>query len=81
MRGAVDEVCPGDYGGGEADGGAIERGDEDLGMCVEGACYFGVVGDEGGQPSAANVGAGGEGAGKGHVCAAVKKLVRTEGVV
>ena len=33
----------GDERGGEADDGAVERGDEDLGVRVEGVCDFEVV--------------------------------------
>lgn len=35
MRCAVDEIREGDQGGGQADCWSIERGDQDLGMCVE----------------------------------------------
>lgn len=71
MRGAVYEVRPGDYGGGETDGRTVERGDENFWVCVEGVCYFDVVGDEGGEPGFTEVGAGGKGAGEGYICAAV----------
>lgn len=39
MRRGVDEVGKGDQGCGEADGGPVERGDQDLGVCVEGVGY------------------------------------------
>lgn len=35
VRHGVDEIGEGDQGGGEADCGPVERGDEDLGVCVE----------------------------------------------
>jgi hypothetical protein len=46
VRRGVDEVAECDEGGGEADGGAVERGDEDFRVCVEGVRYVEVVGDE-----------------------------------
>lgn len=55
MRSCVDEVREGDEGGGEADGGAVECHDEDLGVGVEGAGDVDVVGDE----AAEDVAAGG----------------------
>ena len=70
MRGCVDEVGEGDEGGGEADGGAVESGDEDFGVRVEGVCYFEVVGDEVFEGVAADVDVGGEGAGDCYVGAA-----------
>lgn len=70
MRGAVYEVRPSDYGGRKAHGRAVERGDEDFRVRVEGVCYFDVVCDEGGEPGAADVGARRGGAGEGYVCAA-----------
>ena len=63
MRGCVDEVGEGDEGGGEADGRAVERGDEDFGVRVEGVRYFEVVGYEGLEGFAAGVGVWGGGAG------------------
>lgn len=68
VRGGVDEVGEGDEGGGEADRGAVQRRDEDLGVVVEGAGDVDVVGDE----AADEVAAGGAaevaaGAGDGHV--------------
>lgn len=67
MRGSVDEVGEGDEGGAEADGGAVERGDEDFRVRVEGVCDFEVVGHEAAEPVAARVGVGGEVAGHGYV--------------
>lgn len=46
MRRRVNEVGEGDEGGGETDDGAVERGDEDLGMRVEGVGDVEVAGDE-----------------------------------
>ena len=43
MRGAVDEIRVRDERGGEADDGAVEGCDEDLGVRVEGVCDFEVV--------------------------------------
>jgi len=74
VRGAVYEVRPGDYGGGETDGRTVERGDENFWVCVEGVCYFDVVGDEGGEPGFTEVGAGRKGAGEGYICAAVWRV-------
>lgn len=70
MRGGVDEVGEGDEGGGEADGGAVESGDEDFRVGVEGVCYFEVVGDEVFERVAPDVDVGGEGAGDCYVGAA-----------
>ncbi len=50
-----------DEGGREADGGPVERGDEDLRVRVEGAGDVEVVGREGLQGGAAGVGGGGGG--------------------
>lgn len=44
VRGAVDEVGVGDQGGGEANDGAVEADDEDLGVGVEGLGDIEVVG-------------------------------------
>lgn len=41
---AVDEVCVGDEGGGQADHGAVEAYDEDFGVGVEGLGYVEVEG-------------------------------------
>lgn len=71
MRGGVDEVGEGDERGGEADGGAVERRDQDLGVCVEGVGDVQVVGDEGLEPVAAGGFVGGHGARDGDVGAAV----------
>ena len=75
MAGAVDEVRVRDERGGEADDGAVERGDEDLGVRVEGVRDFevvagyvaegfavdvGGVGGVGGGAADGDVGAGGE---------------------
>lgn len=46
MRRAVDEVCVGDDCGGEADDGAVEADDEDLGVGGEGFCDVEVEGYE-----------------------------------
>lgn len=70
MRGRVDEVGEGDQRGGEADGGAVERGDEDFRVRVEGVRDFEVVGREGAEPVLAGVGGGGGGAREGYVGAA-----------
>lgn len=51
----VDEVGEGDQGGGETDGGAIERRHQDLGVRVEGVGDVQVVGDEALEPEAALV--------------------------
>ena len=40
MRGAVYEIAEGDERGGETDCGAVESGDEDFGVRVEGVGYF-----------------------------------------
>lgn len=48
MWGCVDEVGVGYQGGGEADGGAVESGYEDLRVGVEGVGVVQVVSDEGG---------------------------------
>ena len=53
MRRGVDEIGEGDQRGGETDGGPVERGDEDLGVCVEGVRDVEVVADEGSEPVAA----------------------------
>lgn len=50
MRGRVDEVGEAQEGGGEADGGAVEGGDEDLGVRVEGLGGVKVVGREAREP-------------------------------
>lgn len=47
MRGGVDEVGEGHKGCGETDCWAIECGDEDLGVVVDGAGEVEVVDDEG----------------------------------
>lgn len=70
--GGVDEVGEGDEGGGEADGGAVERGHEDVGVRVEGVGDVEVVGDKGLEPHLALVKGGCVGLGaKGYVGAAV----------
>ena len=79
MGGGVDEVGEGDEGCGEADGGAVESGDEDFRVRVEGVCYFEVVGDEVLEGVAADVGVGGEGAGDCNVGAAGSWLVSAIG--
>jgi hypothetical protein len=72
VRERVDEVGEGDEGGGEADCRAVERGDEDLGVRVEGVRDVQVIGDEGFEPGLALVDGGGVFcAAKGDVCAAV----------
>lgn len=43
---AVDEVCEAGDGGGEADDGAVEPEDDDLGVCGEGVRDVKVEGDE-----------------------------------
>lgn len=43
MWSCVDEVAEGYEGSGKADGGTIESGDQDLGMCVEGIGDFKIV--------------------------------------
>lgn len=58
-RARVDEVGVGDEGGREADGGAVEGGDEDFGVGVEGLGYVEVVGEEGAEPVLAGVFGGG----------------------
>lgn len=55
MRGTVDEVAEGGDGGGEADGRAVERADEEFGVRVEGVGDVEVVGYEGLEPGAADV--------------------------
>ena len=72
MRSSVDEVAEGDESGGETDCRAVESGDEDFGVRVEGVCYFEIVGHEGSEGFAADVGAGGEGAGYGYVGATAR---------
>lgn len=80
MRRGVDKVGEGDESGGEADGGPVERGDEDLGVRVEGVCDVEVVGDEGFEPHLALVGGGGvDLRAKGYVCAAVGISVSIRG--
>ena len=77
MRRGVDEVGVRDQRGGQPDGGPVERGDEDLGVRVEGVRDFEVVGDEAAEVVAAGlrggvvagglrgyVGAAGEGGGR-----------------
>jgi hypothetical protein len=51
----VDKVREGDKCGGQTDGGAVERGYEDLRVRVEGVGYVEVVGDEIFEPMAASV--------------------------
>lgn len=46
MRGGINKIREGDEGGGEADGRAVEGGDEDFGVRVEGVCDVEVVGYE-----------------------------------
>ena len=70
MRGGVDEVGEGDESGGETNGGAVESGDEDFRVGVEGVCYFEVVGDEVFERVAPDVDVGGKRAGDCHVGAA-----------
>lgn len=70
MRCAVDEVRPGDYGGGKTDCGPVEGGNEDFGVRGEGVRYGEVVGDEAAEPVVVGVGGGGEGTGYGYVCSA-----------
>ena len=68
MRRAVDEVRVGDQRGGEADDGAVERRDEDLGVRVEGVRDFEVVADVVAEGFAVDVGGGaGGGAAGGDV--------------
>lgn len=43
MGSCVDEVAERYEGGRETNGGAIERGDQDLGMCVEGIGDFEII--------------------------------------
>lgn len=43
MRSGVDEVAERYESGGKTDGGAIESGDQDLRMCVEGIGDFEIV--------------------------------------
>lgn len=72
MRRAVDEVCVGDYGGGEAHDGAVEPDDEDLGMGGKGFCDVEVEGDKGLEELLAGfAGVGGIWPADGDVCAAV----------
>lgn len=78
VRGCIDKVRERDEGGGEADCGAVEGGDEDLGVRVEGLCYFEVVGHEGAEPVAAEFGRGfvfWSGTGGGYVGAAGKVVL------
>ena len=70
MWGGVDEVGKRDQGGGEADGGAVESGDEDFRVCVEGIRDIKVVGDEVSECVAPNIDIGGERAGNCYVGAA-----------
>lgn len=72
MRRGVDEIRERDQGGGQPDGGAVERGDEDLGVRVEGVGYVEVVGYEVLQPrlSRVDIGRGGARGAEGYVCAA-----------
>ena len=70
MRGGVDEVRERNKSGGEADSGAVESGDENFRVCVEGVCYFEVVGDEVFERVAPNIDIGGERAGYCYVGAA-----------
>ena len=46
MRSRVHEICKASECGGEAHGRAIQSGDEDLGVCVEGVCDVEVLSDE-----------------------------------
>lgn len=55
MRGGIDKVGERDQGGGEADSGAIECGDEDFGVGVERVGDVDVVGDKSFEPVAARV--------------------------
>jgi hypothetical protein len=67
----VDEVAERDQRGGKTNSGPVERGDEDLGMRVEGVGDVEVVCDEGFEPGLALVdGAGVFGAAEGDICAA-----------
>lgn len=67
----VDEVGEGDEGGGEANDGAVEADDEDLGVRGEGVRDVEVEGDEGGEPELVRVGrVDGGGAADGDVGAA-----------
>ena len=50
MRHAVDEICEGGHGSGQADGRAVEPDDKDLRVCGEGVAEVEVVGDEVVQP-------------------------------
>lgn len=76
MRGGVDEVGEGDEGGREADGGAVKSGDEDFRVCVEGVCYFEIVGNKVAEGVAPDVDVGGEGAGDCYVGAAAGLINR-----
>ena len=75
MWGAVDEVRPGDQGGGQADHRAIEGGDEDFGMCVEGIRHFEVISHEAGQPVPADVGARRDGTRHFDICTTAETKV------
>lgn len=67
----VDEVGEGDERGGQADGGAVEGGDEDLGVVRERPRDVEVVGDEAADDLAAGVVLeAAAGARRGYVCAA-----------
>ena len=57
----------GDERGGEADDGAVEGCDEDLGVRVEGVCDFEVVAGYVAEGVAVDVGGGGGGAADGEV--------------
>lgn len=50
MWGAVDEVCPAYEGGGQADDGAVESDDDDLGVVGECVCDVEVECDKGLEP-------------------------------
>lgn len=67
MRRAVDEIRVGDQRRGEADDGAVERRDEDLGVRVEGVRDFEVVADVVAEGFAVDVIGGGGGAADGDV--------------
>lgn len=78
MWSGVDEVAEGDEGGGEADGGAVKGSDEDFGVRVEGVCDEEVVGDEGLEHFAADIGRWGECSGDSHVGTAVIEVLASE---
>lgn len=71
MGSGVDEVAEADDCGGETDCGAVEGGDEDFGVRVECVGDEEVVGYEGFEGFAPDVGGCEEGFGHGYVRAAV----------